>query len=143
MRTSRRTARTIAFQTLFELELRSTSNISETVRARAQSFEEETQQVIDREAIGFAEELVRGTLGERDNLDALISRVAPIFPVNQLAGTDRVALELGLFEMLHGDNTSAGVAINEAVELAKTFGGDASGRFVNGVLGTIAEEVSH
>ena len=143
MKTSRRTARTIAFQTLFELELRSTENVSEALLARAQSFEEETNQIIDRDAIVFAERLVRGTLREQCRLDEMIARVAPVFPVDQLASTDRVALELGLFEMLNDDDISTSVAINEAVELAKTFGSDASGRFVNGVLGTIAGEVSH
>jgi N utilization substance protein B len=90
----------------------------------------------------FARQLVVGTLAERAAIDRRVAEAAPLFPVEQIALTDRVAMEIALFEMLFARTESIRVVINEAVELAKTYGGESSGRFVNGVLGTIAEELS-
>jgi N utilization substance protein B len=73
----------------------------------------------------------------KDELDALIGRYAPEWPVEQIALIDRNILRLAIFEILLQDDTPVKVAINEAVELAKEFGSDSSGRFVNGVLGSL------
>ncbi len=85
--------------------------------------------------------LVAGTVTHRERIDVLIRHYAPDWPVEQLAPIDRSILRLALFELGAGDgSTPPKVAINEAVELAKTFGGDSSPRFVNGVLGAALVE---
>jgi N utilization substance protein B len=89
--------------------------------------------------IDFAAQLIKGTVEHRPDIHQEVQRHAPTFPVDQLASTDRVALELGGFELIYNPGVPPKVAINEAVELAKTYGGESSGRFVNGVLGTIAQ----
>jgi N utilization substance protein B len=135
----RRLGRRLAFEALFELESRPGSSVDDVLAMRADSVGEEAASVIDAETIEFARSLVRGTLDRRRELDAQIGAVAPAFPVDTLAVTDRVSLEMGAYELLHAYDTPIEVVINEAVELAKTYGGENSGRFVNGVLGTIAK----
>lgn len=91
----------------------------------------------------FARELVQGVSDHQERLDALIGRYASEWPVDQIAIVDRNILRLAIFEILLRDDTPIKVAINEAVELAKEFGSDSSGRFVNGVLGSlVSAEVS-
>jgi N utilization substance protein B len=85
----------------------------------------------------FARDLVDGVSAHQDKLDALIGRYAPEWPVDQIALIDRNILRMAIFEILLQDDTPVKVAINEAVELAKEFGSDSSGRFVNGVLGSL------
>ena len=91
----------------------------------------------------FAEHLMEGTLRERATIDKLIEKCAPEWPLDQVTVVDRNVLRLGIYELMFGnyDEVPPKVAINEAVELAKTFGSDASPRFVNGVLGTIYREM--
>jgi len=91
----------------------------------------------------FAEHLVEGTLCERDTIDKLIEKCAPEWPIEQITVMDRTILRLGIYELMFGnyDEVPPKVAINESIELAKTFGSDASARFVNGVLGTIYREM--
>lgn len=141
MKNRRRLARRLAFETLFEVESRPERPLEEALQQRTVSLEEETGEVMDEESLDFVLSLVRGTLAERAGIDRQIGEVAPAFPVDQLAPTDRVALEIGSFELLFDRNLPRRVAINEAVELAKTYGGEHSGSFVNGVLGTIAERL--
>ena len=86
---------------------------------------------------GFARELVEGVGAYREELDRLIRQYAPEWPVDQIAIVDRNILRIAIYEILFCDDTPTKVAINEAVELAKEFGSDSSGRFVNGVLGTL------
>lgn len=85
----------------------------------------------------FARELVQGVKTHQDRLDTLIGRYAPEWPVDQIATIDRNVLRISIYEILFCPDTPTKVAINEAVELAKQFGSDSSGRFVNGVLGTL------
>ena len=91
----------------------------------------------------FAEHLMEGTLRERKTIDKLIEKCAPEWPLDQVTVVDRNVLRLGIYELMFGnyDEVPPKVAINEAIELAKTFGSDASPRFVNGVLGTIYREM--
>jgi N utilization substance protein B len=138
-RGGRRLARSLAFLTLFEIESRSGSTLEEALDRRRESLEEEAGERLDDRNVEFARGLVTSTLARRDDSDALIHRYAPTFPIDQLPVTDRVALQLGIVELMEPGESSVGVIINEAVELAKTYGGQSSGRFVNGVLGTIAE----
>jgi transcription antitermination protein NusB len=88
----------------------------------------------------FARELDRGVRAQQERLDGLIARYAPEWPVDQIAIIDRNILRIAIYEILYGAETPVKVAINEAVELAKTFGGDSSSRFINGVLGTLVAE---
>lgn len=91
----------------------------------------------------FAKHLVEGTLAERKTIDRLIEKCAPEWPLEQVTVIDRNILRLGIYELMFGnyDEVPPKVAINEAIELAKTFGSDSSPRFVNGVLGTIYREM--
>ncbi|OGI22437.1 MAG: transcription antitermination factor NusB [Candidatus Moranbacteria bacterium RIFCSPHIGHO2_01_FULL_55_24] len=91
----------------------------------------------------FAEHLMEGTLRERKTIDKLIEKCAPEWPLEQVTIVDRNVLRLGIYELMFGnyDEVPPKVAINEAIELAKSFGSDASPRFVNGVLGTIYREM--
>lgn len=88
----------------------------------------------------FIESLVRGVMAERERLDAIIAKTAPTWPVPQLPAIDRTVLRMALWELLIERDVPVKAVINEAVELAKRFGGDNSGRFVNGVLGTVVAE---
>jgi transcription antitermination protein NusB len=85
----------------------------------------------------FARELVQGVGEYGEELDRLIGQYAPEWPVEQIAIIDRNILRIAIYEILFGDDTPTKVAINEAVELAKEYGSDSSGRFVNGVLGSL------
>lgn len=87
--------------------------------------------------------LVKGTLEHIAEIDPIIERAAPQWPMDQIAMVDRNVLRLGLYELIWGDREAVPpkVAINEAIELAKSFGGESSGRFINGVLGTIYKEM--
>jgi len=91
----------------------------------------------------FPRELVRGVIGHLGEIDAIVEKAAPEWPIPQIAMVDRNVLRLGLYELLFGDYNAVPpkVAINEAIELAKSFGGESSGRFVNGVLGTVYREM--
>ena len=88
----------------------------------------------------FSRELVMGVRTHRDQLDALIERYAPEWPVDQIAIVDRNVLRISIYEITMREDTPTKVAINEAVELAKQFGSDSSGRFVNGVLGSLVSQ---
>lgn len=91
----------------------------------------------------FAGHLMEGTLHERKTIDKLIEKCAPEWPLEQVTVIDRNILRLGIYELMFGnyDEVPPKVAINEAIELAKTFGSDSSPRFINGVLGTIYREM--
>jgi len=86
----------------------------------------------------FARALVAGTLEHQAESDGIIARLAPAYPVSQLAPIDRNILRLAIYELLHDNNVPVRVAINEAVELAKDFGADNSAKFINGVLSSVA-----
>jgi N utilization substance protein B len=91
----------------------------------------------------FMQTLLEGVLEKHSELDGIIEKAAPDWPIEKIAPVDRNVLRIGLYELLFADRTHvpAKVAINEAIELAKTFGGENSGRFVNGVLGAVYKEI--
>ncbi|MCL5950703.1 MAG: transcription antitermination factor NusB [Chloroflexi bacterium] len=130
---TRRQARAIALQALFEIDSVGHGK-DQVVRRR---IEEES---LAEEGATFATGLVEGVLSYRPELDKIISRHAPEWPVDQLAVVDRNILRIALYELLHVDEVPIKVAVNEAVELAKTFGSDTAPRFVNGVLGAFLTE---
>lgn len=93
----------------------------------------------------FARDLTGGVVENMEKIDSIIAASAPERPIEQLSIIDRNVLRLGLFELLYEDTTQVPpkVAINEAIELAKSFGGPSSGKFVNGVLGAVYNEMPH
>jgi len=95
------------------------------------------------EDANFAKDLVKGVLKRQEKLDKIIERAAPEWPIGQIAFVDRNILRIGLYELIFGNKNEVPpkVAINESIELSKNFGGDSSGRFVNGVLGTVYREM--
>jgi N utilization substance protein B len=127
----RRRARIIALQALFELD---------TVRHDA----DETVSRIAEEVAGskgaepYAHELVKGVLENRDRIDGIIIETAPAYPLDQIATTDRNILRLAVYEIVIDNKVPMRAAINEAVELAKEYGGENSPKFVNGVLGSVS-----
>jgi N utilization substance protein B len=130
---TRRKARIAALQVLYELDCAKHKLEEALARLRA-------GETLARDALSFSEELVRGVLQNKSELDALIREFAPAFPVDQMSVIDRNILRLAIFEIRFGDKTPMKVAINEAIELAKTFGSESSSRLINGVLGVIASE---
>jgi len=129
---SRRRSRIAAFQALFE------ADVSE--REPLEVFARQLQQArLSADAVEFARGLVAGVTREREAIDAVIREHAPAFPLADMAPVDRNVLRLAIYEVLF-DNRRAPlrVAINEAVEIAKGYGSESSGRFVNGVLGAVA-----
>mgnify|MGYP001083203607 CR=1 FL=1 len=93
------------------------------------------------EEVTFAAESVRGVLSHLAEIDALIAAHAPDWPLDRMPATDRNILRLATYELLHRQEIPSAVAINEAIVLAKRYGTEDSGRFVNGVLGGILKEV--
>ena len=136
MSANRHLGRIVALQTLYEQDFRREVNDPgldlEDVLARNIGRYEET---IEDKA--FIESLVQGVASKQDELDDVIRPVAPEWPIEQIARMDRVILRIGVYELLFDETVPPKVVINEAVELAKSFGGDNSSKFINGVLGTI------
>lgn len=129
----RRQARVIAFQTLFEVDLvRHNPEAVLAARLEEMPLPEDAQQ--------FAHALVQGVMTNQAEVDRLIRLAAPQWPIQQMAKADINILRLAVYELSTGQ-APLKVVINEAVELAKTYGGDSSPRFVNGVLGTVAQRL--
>ncbi len=126
----RRQARMAVLQSLFALDIKDVDGHS-CLDWLAQ------ENSLPEKAADFANLLLDGVCGRRPSLDEVTQRYAPAWPVSQLASVDRNILRIALFELLHNPETPRKTAINEAVELAKTFGSDSSAKFVNGVLGSV------
>ena len=127
----RRRARALAFQTLYEVD--SAGHDMEAVLNHLLATEE-----LSDENAAFIHELVSGVIQNKGRIDRSIKNLAPAWPIEQLAVVDRNILRLAIFEILLDNKVSVKVAINEAVELAKSFGSDNSPKFVNGVLGSVS-----
>jgi N utilization substance protein B len=93
----------------------------------------------------FIWQLVTGVVQHLREIDKIVEKAAPQWPLDQIAIVDKNILRIGIYELLFGDKTAVPpkVAINEAIELAKSFGGENSGKFVNGVLGTVYKEIQN
>ena len=85
----------------------------------------------------FARAIVKGVVDNQNEIDGLITKFAPDWPLQKITTVDRNVLRIGTFELTYTHEIPSKVAINEAIELAKTFGGESSGKFVNGVLGAV------
>jgi N utilization substance protein B len=134
----RRKARALALQVLFEID--SVGHSLDTALPRRLTDAQEEEEAAGREPMppeggAFVRTLVRGVVEHQKELDDLIARHAPEYPVDQLAIVDRNVLRLAFYELMNMGDVPVKVAINEAVELAKLYGSDSAPRFVNGVLG--------
>lgn len=136
---NRHLSRSISVQCLFEWDFRGKDPAS--IDGILQHTITEFGPGIDDSS--FVEQLVRGVLEHLEEIDAIIAKAAPEWPIEQITNVDRNVLRLGVYELKWGnfDEVPPKVAINEAIELSKSFGGGSSGKFVNGVLGTIYREM--
>jgi transcription antitermination protein NusB len=136
---SRHLARSVALQSLYEWDFKDKHNehLKEIVVRNIKEF------ATGLEDTTFVQSLVDGVIEHLGQIDPIIEKAAPQWPLDQIANVDRNVLRLGLYELLFGkrEEVPPKVAINEAIELAKSFGGESSGRFVNGVLGTVYKEI--
>lgn len=120
----------IAMQTLYEAEFRQLDDCAETEERNIAEYEDKCEKE-------FVHELVCGVLDKHVDLDQIINEAAPEWPLDQISLIDRSVLRIAAYELLYKPDVPPKVAINEAVELSKEFGGENSSKFVNGVLGTI------
>lgn len=136
---NRHLSRSVVLQSLFEWDFRG-CNDKEAGEIVARNAKEFAPGMGD---VQFIESLMKGILAKRADLDKIIEKAAPDWPIDKISPVDRNILRVGLYELLFADRSEvpAKVAINEAIELAKTFGGETSGRFVNGVLGAVYKEL--
>ena len=134
---NRHLARTLAMQTLFNWDFNDKSEnvLDGTVKGIFLNF------APDFDDKGFVSSLVGGVVKHIEEIDKYIIKYATEWPLEQITMVDRNILRIGIYELVFDDNIPAKVAINEAIEIAKTFGGASSGKFVNGVLGAIYKDV--
>lgn len=141
MASNRHLGRIVALQTLYEQDFRASCGdksfkLAETLKRNIERYNET---VDDQE---FIEELVKGIDKNTKQLDEMLQPLAPEWPIDQIARMDRIVLRIGAYELVHSSKkVPAKVVINEAVELAKAFGGDNSSKFVNGVLGSLLRQL--
>jgi len=137
---SRHLSRSIAMQSLYEWDFngKKKENLDKIV---AKNIEEFGPGLEDKD---FVWQIVKGVVSHLSDIDKIIEKAAPEWPLEQITIIDRNILRIGLFELLYEDKKEVPpkVAINEAIELAKGFGGESSGKFINGVLGTVYKELS-
>jgi N utilization substance protein B len=139
MASNRHLGRIIALQTLYEAEFRlEASDVEFDIDAVLQRNIVRYQDMVDD--VTFIQKLVAGVQSHAAELDAKLQPVAPEWPIDQIARMDRLVLRIGLYELENEADVPPKVVINEAVELAKAFGGDNSSKFVNGVLGTLLRQ---
>ncbi len=138
MASNRHLGRVVALQTLYEYDFRRSLSeleldddivdiLQRNIKVYADNFDE----------TDFVQDLVSGVMSHQNQIDEMIVQAAPEWPLDQIAKIDKAVLRLSLYELMIKREVPPKVAINEAVELAKAFGGDNSSKFVNGVLGTI------
>ncbi len=136
MASNRHLGRIVALQTLYEQDFRRECNdelldLNDVLQRNIGRYSETIE---DKD---FIEQLVNGVAAREKELDDIIRPVAPEWPIEQIARIDRIVLHIGVYELLFDTSVPPKVVINEAVELAKSFGGDNSSKFINGVLGTV------
>jgi transcription antitermination protein NusB len=127
----RRKAREAALQALYEIDLAGHASAQVTPRIIEEN-------ALTEEGAAFARELVEGVVQNREKIDEQIRHFASAWPLDQMAVVDRNILRLAIYELLHNNKVPVKVAINEAVELSKSFGADSSPRFINGVLSSVS-----
>lgn len=138
MASNRHLGRIIVLQTLYEQELRlscgdTSFSLEETLKRNIERYDD----VI--EDVAFIKRLTSGVFGSQESIDDMLQPIAPEWPIDQIARMDRLVLRIGAYELLHEKEVPHKVVINEAIELAKAFGGENSSKFINGVLGTFLQ----
>ena len=136
---SRHLSRSITMQSLYEWDFSGKkpesleSIVERNIKEFGPGLEDKT----------FVWQLIKGVISHISDIDKIIEKAAPEWPIDQITIIDRNVLRIGLYELLYGDKEEVPpkVAINEAIELAKTFGGESSGKFINGVLGTVFKQL--
>jgi N utilization substance protein B len=139
MSANRHLGRIIVLQTLYEQEFRQECgddkfSLNKVLERNIRRYHET---VDDRD---FIKQLALGVSSRGEELDAVLQPLAPEWPMSQIARMDRIVLRMGAYELLHTSDIPPKVVINEAVELAKAFGGDNSSKFINGVLGSLLKQ---
>ncbi|MFH1462272.1 MAG: transcription antitermination factor NusB [bacterium] len=135
---SRHLSRSIVMQSLYEWDFSGKKrNLEEIIEKNIEEFGP------GLEDQSFVWQLVTGVVKQLSRLDQIIIKAAPEWPIEQITIIDRNVLRIGLYELLYANKEEVPpkVAINEAIELAKSFGGESSGKFINGVLGTVYKEI--
>ncbi len=138
----RHAARIVTLQALFEWSFNST-NVEEIAKRDidldlSEETPSKTKAEIDEELVNF---LLKGTTENLDTIDKIIEKAAPEWPLEQIAKVDLEVLRIAIFELYIARSVPPKVAIDEAVELGKQFGGENSSKFINGVLGTVVKEL--
>jgi transcription antitermination protein NusB len=128
---NRHLARTLAMQTLYEWDFQPEKSVYDMLQDNIEAIDHNDDDT------DFVKQLIDGVVQHKDKIDTLISQAAPEWPIDQISVIDKSILRLAGYELLFSQEVPAKVVINEAVELGKTFGGDNTSRFVNGVLGTL------
>jgi len=129
----RHRARELALKVLFQLEHSPDDDLEEALAYHA------ADDLVPRTVVEFADELMRGVVGHREELDEIIQTASTNWRLEQMGRVDRVVLRMAVYEIAIARNVPVRAAINESIELAKTFSGEESGRFVNGILGKVAQ----
>lgn len=129
---NRHLARALAMQSLYEWDFHDGQKSPVDIIQR--NLEEFAPNLDEKE---FSQNIVQQVLDHRSEIDATISKFAPDWPLEKITTIDRNILRIGTYELVYNQEIPSKVAINEAIELAKTFGGESSGKFVNGVLGAV------
>lgn len=136
---SRHLSRSVAMQTLYEWDFygQDPESLQEIKERNIREFGAGIKDT------GFISDLIDGVKEHLSEIDKIISKAAPEWPIEQITVIDRNVLRLGLYELLYENKEEVPpkVAINEAIELAKSFGGENSSKFINGVLGTVYKEI--
>ena len=134
---SRRLARETALQVLFQRDLtQEPLDIAETIQLWAREF------VVPEASMAFAQELVDGTITHQVEIDKKLASYAQDWTINRMANVDRNVMRLATYEILFRPDIPGRVSLNEAIELAKRFGGEESAKFVNGILDRVVDSVS-
>ncbi len=145
---SRHFCRIIAMQILYQSDFKSAFSLRyQKIKDDAEIIKKKLEAKVKDQTSGnsdhiFIKSLISGIIDNIKKIDEIIAEYAPEWPIEKITIVDRNVLRLGVYELKFNDNIPAKVAINEAIELAKTFGGEKSGKFVNGVLGSIYKEIS-
>lgn len=134
---NRHLSRTIALQTLFEWDFKGNKkkDLDEIIQYNYSAFAPEFNDH------SFTDKIVTGVAEHLKEIDGFVKEFAPEWPINQITLVDRNILRIGIYELIFDPDIPSKVAINEAIEIAKTFGGESSGKFVNGVLGSIYKKI--
>lgn len=149
---TRQLCRSIVLQSLYEWDFYKSRPRVEDPRFPKKSGQPDLPAILERnlnefgpgiDEPEFAWKLLKGIIDHKKEIDEIIEKAAPDWPLEQIAVIDRNALRIGLYELLHSDRKEVPpkVAINEAIEIAKNYGGPNSGKFINGVLGTVYREL--